>query len=333
LLHAIVARIILLMIIAWKADAQGLSKVAEITTQPIPAETIWLDVVDPSPAEKTLVEEALGLELPSFTDMKEIETSSRLYHVGDVTYMTVVHLLNTNSESLSITAIAYILGPHQLITVRHQQSAVFKLFIERAGKSGISTPSSAFAAFMEMTTGLLADLLEGVNQDLERASMSIFCKRTSGIEASLQKVILQIGSCANLSSKVRESLLDKIRVLNFAENEAKTWQDTTVRPRLQVTLRDVQSLSDYVAFMEDKTSFLLDATVGMISIEQNRVIKIFSIVAVIFMPPTLIASIYGMNFKNLMYELDWKYGYPYALGLMLTSALITLWFFRRRKWM
>jgi magnesium transporter len=186
---------------------------------------------------------------------------------------------------------------------------------------------------MEITTGLLADLLETVNLDLEKASSRIFCKQTSGVEERLQEVILKIGACANISSKVRESLLDKIRVLNYAESLAKDWSDASAHPRLQVTLRDVQSLSDYVAFMEDKNSFLLDATVGMISIEQNRVIKIFSIVAVIFMPPTLIASVYGMNFKHLMIELDWSYGYPYALGLMVVSALVTLWFFRRRKWM
>jgi magnesium transporter len=321
------------MITAWKVDATGLAKIGEVQHAAIPGETLWLDVVDPTPQEKLDLEASLGYELPSFVDMKEIETSSRLYRSGEITYLTVTHLMLADSDNPGIAAIAYILGKKRLVTVRHQQSMVFRVFIERVAKSGIATPEGAFASFMEITTGLLADLLETVNLDLEKASGRIFCKQSGAVEARLQEVILKIGSCANISSKVRESLLDKIRVLNFAENLAKDWSDASARPRLQVTLRDVQSLSDYVAFMEDKINFLLDATIGMISIEQNRVIKIFSIVAVIFMPPTLIASIYGMNFKNLMWELDWHYGYPYALGMMVFSAMVTLWFFRRRKWM
>jgi len=321
------------MLTAWKCVEKGLAPIEGFSLDAMTDDCIWLDLHEPTNEEKLAVNAANGVDLPTFNEMSELETSNRLYRASDVTYITATHLSDTQTDCARITAIAYVLTTKRLITVRHEDSMVFKTFIERAPKSGITCADNAFVTFMEITTGLLADLLEHVNRELEKVSNSVFRhNQQDGIETRLQTVILKIGTAANLSGKVRESLSDKVRVLLFAENLAKEWSNKDAATRLQVALRDVQALSDFASFMEDKISFLLDATVGMISIDQNRVIKIFSIVAVIFMPPTLIASIYGMNFKNGMYELDWRFGYPYALAMMVLSAVLTLWFFRSRRW-
>ncbi len=297
---------------------------------------VWIDVDHPTLQEKQLIEAEIGITLPEQADMREIEPSSRLYLTPEAVYMTATHLLDMKTDHPSSTPVAYILTPRQLVTVRYAEPVHIRLFASQAGSSGIHAPELIFISLMEVAINCRAGyLLEQVNAEykLDQISSGIFQVHRGRVEKVLQALLIRIGHQANISSRVRESLVDKYRLLNFADRQAGGWTAPNARQRLNTTLHDAQALSEHASFMEDKITFLQDATLGTISIEQNRVIKIFSIVAVIFMPPTLVASIYGMNFKNGMIELDWRYGYPYALALMVVSVVCTLWFFRNRRWL
>ena len=164
----------LAMITAWKTDEKGLTPISGFSPDAIPDDCVWLDLHEPTAEEKRSINASNGVDLPTFNEMSEIETSNRLYRAGTVTYITATHLTKTQSDCASITAIAYIITTKRLITVRHEDSMVFKTFIERAPKSGIACAENAFVTFMEITTGLLADLLENVNRELEKVSDSVF---------------------------------------------------------------------------------------------------------------------------------------------------------------
>jgi magnesium transporter len=246
--------------------------------------------------------------------------------------MTATHLIKTETENPETSAVTFILCKDRLITLRYAEPWSIRTFSQRAPKSGSTCSELAFVNLMEITVERLADLLELVTIELEHLSQQIFRRRAGQADLDLQRAIVKIGTCGNISGKVRESLLDKNRVISFAEQATQDWMNAESRSRLRAALHDIQSLSDHATFTAQKVNFLLDATLGLISMEQNRVIKIFSIAAVIFMPPTLIASIYGMNFK-VFPELGWRHGYGFALSLMMVSVLVTLWFFKRRKWL
>jgi magnesium transporter len=323
------------MMIAWIATEGGLKKVEQPVCDRIPEGTIWLDLFDITREEEQFVEKTLAIEIPTRAEQQEIETSSRLYREGHVAYMTATHLIKTETESPETSPVTFILCRDRLITLRYAEPWTFRTFASRAPKSGARTSEQVFVSLMEITVERLADLLELVTLELEHVSQQIFRRRQQqpDAEVDLQRAIVKIGTCGNISGKVRESLLDKNRVITFAEQATQEWMSPELRARLRAAVHDVHSLSDHASFTGGKINFLLDATLGLINIEQNRIIKIFSIAAVIFMPPTLIASVYGMNFHHQMWELDWSFGYLWALGLMVASVMATLWYFKRRHWL
>ncbi|MBA3710521.1 MAG: magnesium transporter CorA family protein [Planctomycetes bacterium] len=321
------------MIIAWMPSERGLTKFDGPIVDSIPVQAVWLDLVDITRDEEILVEKLMGIDIPTRAEMQEIEVSSRLYRQGPVSYMTATHLIKTETENPETSAVTFILCRDRLVTLRYAEPWSFRTFAQRAGKSGAVTAEHVFVHLMEITVERLADLLELVSIELEHLSQQIFRRRQGDVEVDLQRAIFKIGTCGNIGGKVRESLLDKNRVVTFSEQATQDWMSPDARSRLKAAQHDIQSLSDHATFTASKINFLLDATLGLISMEQNRIIKIFSIAAVIFMPPTLVASIYGMNFKRGMHELEWKYGYEFALGLILLSVIITLWFFKRKKWL
>ena len=320
------------MIIAWIATDKGLTKHDGAISDRLPAGTVWLDLIDITHEEELLIEGMLQIDIPTRAEMQEIEASSRLYREGQTLYMTATHLIKTETESPETSPVTFILCRNQLVTLRYAEPWSFRVFIQRAGKSGATTAELVFVALMETTVERLADMLELVTIELEHLSQQIF-RRTAqaAAEVDLQKTIFKIGACGNIASKARESLLDKNRVLIFAEGAAPDWMQADSRARLKASMRDIASLSDHASFIAGKVSFQLDATLGLINIEQNRIIKIYSIVAVIFMPPTMIASVYGMNVK--IPEYNWEYGYPWALFLMVLSVVFTLGAFRWRHWL
>jgi magnesium transporter len=297
---------------------------------------VWLDLVSPTPEEERLVEDRLGLELPTREEMLEIEISSRLYIEDNHVFMTASLPARTDSDDLLIGPVTFVLADGKLITVRYHEPRAFKTFPQRAEKTALGCTSGEVVLMylLEAAGDRIADLLERAEREVDQLSRDIFAAEPmTSVRPNLRTLLQQIGRKGDLCSHVRDCLLSLQRLAGFLANVlTQRNADKELRGRVRTFSRDAQSLSDHASFQSQKITFLLDATLGMIAIEQNNIIKIFSIAAGVFLPPTLIASIYGMNFR-VMPELAWPFGYPLAGALMLVSALLPLWYFRRRGWL
>ena len=321
------------MITAWLPSEKGLARV-DAGVDNVPAEAVWIDAGDITREEEAFLEKRLGIEMPTRAEMQEIEASSRLYREGQALYMTSTMLIKTETESPETTAVTFILTPKLLITLRYAEPWSFRVFASRAPKCGAYNADLAFINLLETTVERLADLLELVSLELENISQQTFKMRQAGREIDLQRALIKIGRCGNIAGKVRESLVDKGRMVIFAEQAAAESLCAEGRSRMNAVRRDVQSLTDHASYTSGKIQFLLDATLGLINIEQNRIIKLFSIAAVIFLPPTLVASIFGMNYKLWpAFGEDSPWGFPFAMVLMFISVGLTLWYFKRQRWL
>lgn len=301
-------------------------------------EAIWIDLLQPTKEEENWVEEIRALAIPTQEEMREIEFSSRLYSEGDTLFMTAVMLAQSASTNPKYDAVTFALTPNQLITIRYIEPQAFKLFSANLGKSTKKSFQAIeiFIALLEATVDRLADVLEYVGHNLDVCSTNIFqYDKSANVKTAkpdYQLIMQTIGKKSNLNTKARESLVTFSRLITFFCQSVETNIDKEGRSRLSVLSKDLGSLSDYANFISTKINFLLDATLGMISIEQSAIIKIFSVAAVIFLPPTLIASIYGMNFK-FMPELSYRWGYLLALVLMVLSAWLPYKYFKYRRWL
>jgi magnesium transporter len=308
-----------------------------------PQRAAWIDMLRPTPEEDKSLETALDIDIPTLEEMQEIEVSSRLYTENNAAFMTALVLSHADGDNPTISPVTFILRDTQLITVRYEEPRAFSGFAARVQKSGVGGESAdlVLVGLLESIVERLADVLERTTRDIDRMSRDIFHKPGTRPTKSrdYQKTLIELGSKGDLASNMRDSLVTLSRVFSYVvlfteqrEDEAGARKhDKDVRARLKSLARDAASLTDHVSFVSQKITFLLEATLGMISLEQNQVIKIFSIAAVAFLPPTLIASIYGMNF-HFMPELSWPHGYPVAVGAMLLSAVLPLLYFKRRGW-
>lgn len=298
-----------------------------------PEAALWLDLFNPTPDEKRLVDEALGIDTPTHAEMQEIEVSSRLYQEEGALYMTAMILSGADTEQPQSTAITFILREGRLVTLRYSEPRPFRVFAARARRyhNALQRGDMVLAGLLDAIIDRAADILERIGGELDSLSHEIFNNPPGARD--FRNMLGQIGRIGDLTSKVRESLVSISRQLAFFNRAAATARGSKpLRARLKTLSHDVQSLTDHVGFLSGKINFLLDATLGMINIEQNAIIKIFSVVAVIFLPPTLVASIYGMNF-DVMPELHTSFGYPLALGLMVISAILPYWYFKHRDWL
>jgi magnesium transporter len=299
----------------------------------IPDNAVWLDLVSPTSVEDKLVERALGIAVPTREEMQEIEVTSRLYVENGARYMTATLMCQSDTETPKTTAVTFILSGHRLVTVRYDDPRPFAIVGNRLGRS-CSPAITGELVLMDLLDAIIdrcADILEKIGSDVDQVSRDIF--EPEQPNQSYTAILRTIGRKGDLTSKVRESLVSIGRLLLYIANEADTmkWAKET-RAILKGMQRDVASLSDHASYLSSKITFVLDAMLGVVSLQQNNIIKIFSVAAVVFMPPTLVASIYGMNFKH-MPELDWSFGYPVAIGLMLLAAVLPYFFFKWRKWL
>jgi len=298
-------------------------------------EAVWIDLFFPSKPEEELVERYIGLDLPTREEMVEIELSSRLYREHDTLFMTAAMIAHAESPNPKLDPVTFILTKNELVTIRYIESQSFQLFTSQVKKIDI-IERDAVALLIELldtTIDRLADILELVGGRLDDYSKTIFRpQQNTTKKPDYQQLMQQIGAHGDLNTKARESLVTFSRLISFFGQASESRVDNNGKSRLATLSKDISSLSDHANFLSTKINFLLDATLGMVNIEQNNIIKIFSVAAVIFLPPTLVASIYGMNF-HLMPELSWKYGYLYSVGMIISAAWLPYKYFKHRKWL
>jgi len=315
----------------------GLKATSDAESASAIANGLWIDLLDPSPEERQTVDNALGMELPTRADMEEIEISSRLYSEDGGLFMTALILANSGTEKPVADVVTFVLAREKLITIRYINPQPFITFEARCGRSmiGANKAENALMALIDVIIDRLADILERAGSEIEGISHEIF-DSTRGNQPitsrDFQKILRALGRKHDLSSKIRDSLLSLSRMLAFLAQAMDTQTNHDVLAHVKTLTRDVQSLQDHSSYMGTKLSYLLDATLGLINIDQNNIIKIMSVAAMVFLPPTLIASVYGMNFKA-MPELDWAAGYPLSLVLMVVSAVVPYLWFKRKGWL
>ena len=292
---------------------------------------VWVDLTDPNDDERAWVKSIYGVTLPGEDEVKDIEASARYYEAenGDL-HLRTDFLLEEDDGPSRVITVAFILARNMLFSVHTDDLPVFRLVRMRAR----SRPGS-IADYKDVLLDLYAtdaeysaDALEGIYQSLEDVSRRVLQKALTDQDAAA--ALNAIAQEEDLNGRIRRNMMDTRRAVSFLMRgrllNAEQFEEA------RQILRDIESLDGHTAFLFDKINFLMDATVGFININQNKIIKIFSVASVAFLPPTLIASIYGMNFRILP-ELEWGYGYAYAIVLMIASALVPMWYFRRRGWL
>lgn len=291
---------------------------------------IWVDLLAPSKAQRTLIGQHFGLELPDPQDLTDLEASARFY--VEEQHEIHIHsdfLLDREGKSRSVP-VAFILRGDMLFSVRSEELPVFRLQRLRARTQPgfVSDCKDMLLDLYGAEAEYSADALENIYAQLETVSKKVLSQDISDEEAA--DILTDIAEEEDLNGRIRRNMLDTQRAVSFLIRR-KLLNAIQLEDAQQI-LRDIESLNSHTAFLFDKINFLMDATVGFININQNKVIKIFSVASVAMLPPTLIASIYGMNFENIP-ELRWMLGYPFALGLMTISVLLPFVFFKRKGWL
>jgi len=300
---------------------------------------LWIDLHDPSAAGIAVVEGMIGLRLPSRDTQREIEASKRLSRHGDALVMTLPVLTGATSFEPRNSAVTFILRGSLLVTVRHDAPKAITNYIDdlRQNPEPPGSGGDVFLGLMEAVVERIADVVQGVEDELDFVSHRIFHQHTPDNRRrragsrELEAQLRTIGRNGDLAAKARETLLGMKRMVAFLPKGDLGPGGAEGRIRLEVIERDAHSLAEHIDFMANKTNFLLDATLGVIGIQQNQIIKLFTIMSVLFLPPTLVASWYGMNFKVIP-ELQWDYGYLYAIALAVLTALVPYVVFKRKGW-
>jgi magnesium transporter len=324
------------MLSVYVPHGTALERIAIEPSAPPPDAAVWLDLVTPTVQEDKLVEHFLGIAVPTREEMQEIEVSSRLYVENGARYMTATLMCQSDTAQPKTTAVTFILSKHRLCTVRYDEPRPFAIVEHKLGRAcgPKVTGDSVLMDLLDAIVDRSADILERIGAEIDQISHSIFEPDDESAPVSHNDVLKALGRKGDLTSKVRESQVSVGRLLSFLANEAEGMKwPKDARTQLTSMQRDVTSLADHATYLANKITFLLDALLGIVSIQQNDIIKIFSIAAVVFMPPTLVASIYGMNFHTGMIELDWVYGYPWALALIVLAAIVPILFFKWKKWL
>ncbi|HKZ97305.1 MAG TPA: magnesium transporter CorA family protein [Hyphomicrobiaceae bacterium] len=318
-------------------DTMGLALVKHDPALAITEQTVWFDLVNPTVEEDHFVEQALGISIPTRAEMREIEASRRFYQEGGASYMTAFILYNSEQSVPASSAMTFVLAGKYLVTVRYCEPKAFPLFLTRVerGDATFGTGAAIMIGLLESIVQRMADLIERIQDQVDKLANDIFDLRAARRDPNrrLEVLLKGTGTVGDIVARAQESATSLDRVLHFFANAAhEIGCESKVTQRIAITERDIASLSEHMKFVSGRINFLLDATLGVISTEQNKIIKLFSVMAVMLMPPTLVASIYGMNF-HYMPELSWLEGYPIAIAMMFVSALIPYIYFRRKGWL
>lgn len=288
---------------------------------------VWVDLVDPDDEERALVETRYRQHLPDPDEVEEIEATARFFEDADGLHIHSLFLHDVHGRPRN-TTVAFTLGPERLVTLHDHDIPVFRLLRLRCRRVPglVSDPLSIFLSLFETKVEDLADVLEQLYHGLEEVSHMVLEDQN----VDLEQVIDRLAYHEDVNGKVRLCLMDTQRALSYLLRKGRL--DAEQADHVREILRDVESLLPHSAFLFEKVNFLMDATQNFAAIEQNKIIKIFSIAAVVFLPPTLVASLYGMNFHH-MPELEWTFGYPLAIGMMVLAGLAPYWYFKRKGWL
>jgi magnesium transporter len=324
------------MLTAFVPAGGALTRLDDVSLDALPAEAVWIDLKTPSMAEDKAVEQLVGIQIPTREDMQEIEISSRLYIERSARYMTATLMCAADSAAPRTTPVSFILTDHRLVTVRYDEPKPFLLVAGKLAR-GCAANINGDSILIDLLDAVIdrnADILERAGADVDSISNQIFEPSAErGHARTYSQILLFIGRKGDLVSKVRESLVSIGRLISFVAVETDNGRWSKEHKAVFKTMqRDVQSLTDHASYLSNKIQFVLDAMLGVVNLEQNNIIKLFSVMAVVLMPPTLIASIYGMNFKA-MPELEWQNGYPIALVAMVLAAVLPYVFFKWKKWL
>jgi magnesium transporter len=301
---------------------------------------VWIDLIDATDDERAQVERATGLHVPTFAEVAEIESSSRVFTRGGAIYMSMP-LPAAGDARMPLSAVGFVLRDNLLLTARFSRHPVFDSVFEGCEEKDGLGAREIFLWILEALVDRAADSLEHASVKLDTLSDAAFgadqeARGSSGSpkrpSASLRDGLRKLGTTGNWLSQIRDTLLGMNRIVSFVAETAAPALAAEPKTRLMAIRADLVSLTDYEAHLSNKVQFLLDATLGFINIEQNDVVKTLTVASVVGIPPVLVAGIYGMNFPH-MPEYGWRFGYPFALGLIVVTGLVPLLWFKRRGWL
>lgn len=311
------------------------------TDQSLAESACWIDLLHPTPQEEAQVEALIGVEVPSRDELHDIEPSSRLYIENGAAYLTASVVWKADSDFAEIADIGFVLAGHRLITIRYAEPKAFAMFAANAHRE-LAHRELLRAGGHDVMTRLIeamidrsAEVLEHRSRRMDLLSTEVFSRgATNNPEAVTRDLEATLGVIAGHQrtvAKVRESLMSLARVASFLQTLPEIMGDKTLKQRCRSMAGDIQSLSEHADFISENIIFLLDASLGLISVQQNQVMKVLSVAAMVFLPPTFIGTVYGMNFQD-MPELSQPWAYPIALAVMAVSALGPYLWFKRKGW-
>jgi len=304
---------------------------------PLTGNSVWIDLLQPTPEEDRFVEEALSIDVPTRAEMREIEPSNRFYQERGAYFMTASIVYDIEAQVPKTTPVTFILAGDRLVTVRYAEPKAFPLYLQRVekGDAPCTTGATIMVGLIDSIVHRMADLIERIQDEVERLAQSVFDLRGGKHtrDRRLDVMLRRIGKCGDITARAEDSATSVSRLLHYLMQATKDrGDDPRTRQRIKGAQRDIASLMEHTKYLSQRIGFILDATLGMINIEQNQIIKLFSVMAVVLLPPTLVASVYGMNFRH-MPELEWTLGYPWALLLMAVAAIGPIIYFRRKGWL
>jgi magnesium transporter len=305
-------------------------------TSASPAVT-WIDLLQPTDDERVRAERVSGLKLPSREELSQVELSSRLSERDGVLFLSMPTVSHMSRLDQAQSPLGFVLSKKLLVTIRFGQLHAFETVAARRFKGGEKFSSAeTFAALVDGMVELSADVIEQIAAELDTISRSVFAelgKRNHVTHSNdeLRRVLIGVGNAGERLSRIRDSVLGLQRIVPFVAGSEQDWIPASIRVHLKTTQSDLSSLTEYETHLSNKVQFLLDAVLGFINTKQNDTFQVLTVISIVGIPPTLVASIYGMNFAN-MPELGWAWGYPFGLVLILLSAILPILWFKWRRW-
>ncbi len=319
------------------AAAATVSRSVLEAQEPVPEGTIWIDMIEPTAGEDRKVQDYVGVIVPTKADPDYAEPPEAHYAENGARYLQA-SFISEPDDSPDITDVTFVITPTTLVTIRYHACESFDLFGQKLGRAAghAHFPDAVAIGLVNTAINRSARALNKAGLSLDQIASRVF--RAKAVDSTRRNQIYSdtlwnLGREDEKVSNLRESMVSIERLLLFLSADGLPEKGSkAVRQATKSALRDLQSLEEDASFKAQKVQFLLDATLGLINLAQNDIIKLFSVLAVIFMPPTVIASIYGMNFK-VMPELEWPIGYPMAIVMMICAAVLPYLFFRWKKWL